>query len=82
MDKNLHARLEIRLSPEYLARLKAEAKEKSTSVGSLVRESIEQRYQITNEDRLKAVEKIAAINSPVSDWEQMKKEIESGLDKE
>jgi len=81
MDKNLHARLEIRLDPEYLAKLKAEAKEKNTSVGSLVRESIENRYQITNEDRIKAVEKMATINAPVADWEQMKKEIESGLEK-
>jgi uncharacterized protein (DUF1778 family) len=77
-DKKLDARLEIRLHPEQLQKLKDEAAAKNTSVGNLVREAIDQHYQVSREDKLKAVQQMAQINAPVTNWEQMKKEIESG----
>ena len=77
-DKKLDARLEIRLHPEQLKKLKDEAAEKNTSVGNLVREAIDQHYEVSTEEKLKAVQQMANINAPVTNWEQMKKEIESG----
>lgn len=81
MIKKLDARLEIRLYPEQLERLKEEAAKYNTSVGNIVREAIEQRYQVTAAEKLKAVQQLSGINAPVSDWEQMKKEIEAGMEK-
>ncbi|EEG76267.1 ribbon-helix-helix protein, CopG family [Dethiobacter alkaliphilus] len=80
-EKKLDTRLEIRLYPEQLQKLKTEAKEKNTSVGDLVREAIDQRYIVLKEEKLKAVEELANINAPVTTWEQMKKEIEAGYQK-
>ncbi|MTI96024.1 MAG: ribbon-helix-helix protein, CopG family [Firmicutes bacterium] len=77
-DKNLSARLEVRLHPEQLNRLKAEANKRHTSVGNLVREAIDQKYLAINTDKLKAVEQMAGLNAPVASWEEMKREIESG----
>ncbi len=76
-EKKLGARLEIRLHPDQLEKLKKEAAEKKKSVGSIVREVIELRYEVSEEDRLKAVQQISGLNAPVADWEQMKKEIEA-----
>jgi predicted DNA-binding protein len=78
-DKKLEARLEIRLYPEQLEKLKKEAAEKSTSVGELVREALEQRYEVNRDDRLEAVERMAAIDAPVTSWEEMKKQIQAGI---
>ncbi len=72
------ARLEIRLYPEQLKKLKDEAAANSISVGELVREAIDQRYAVSRDERLKAVEKMAGLDAPVTVWEQMKKEIEAG----
>ncbi len=77
-DKKLDARLEIRLYPEQLKKLKDEAAAKNTSIGELVREAIDERYEVSCEDKLKAVQQMANINAPVTNWEQMKKEIEAG----
>ncbi len=77
-DEKLNERLEIRLYPEQLKKLKEEAAAKNTSVGELVREAIDKRYEVSRDDRLKAVQQMAGINAPVADWEQMKKEIEEG----
>jgi predicted small secreted protein len=80
-DKKLDARLEIRLYPEQLKKLKDEATAKNTSVGDLVREAIDKRYNVSTDDKLKAVKQMANINAPITNWEQMKKEIESGYRK-
>jgi predicted transcriptional regulator len=58
----LSERLQILVSPEQRRRLEAEAKRLRSSVGALVREAIEERYGTTSaEDRLRAVEEIAAL---------------------
>lgn len=74
-ETKLNARLEVRLYPEQLKQLKDEAKQKNTSVGNLVREAIDQRYQVSKVEKMDAVNQLAKINAPVADWEQMKKEI-------
>lgn len=82
MKEKLEARLEIRVYPKQLKKLREEAKNKGTSIGNIIREAIDQRYQVSGEDKLKAVQKMAGINGPVSDWDQMKHEIETGMNKE
>ena len=78
----LDKRLEIRLYPEQLQKLKEEAEAKNTSVGELVREAIEHRYEVSVKDKLEALQMMSSINAPVSAWEEMKKEIERGIVKE
>ena len=78
----LEKRLEIRLYPKQLQKLKDEAEAKNTSVGELVREAIEQRYEVSVQDKLEALQMMSSINAPVSTWEEMKKEIERGIIKE
>lgn len=78
-EDKLDARLEIRLTPEQLQKLKDEASARDISVGSLVRETIEMRYAVTREDKLAAVKKLGELKTPVKSWEEMKKEIEQGM---
>jgi uncharacterized protein (DUF1778 family) len=80
--KKLEARLEIRLTPAQLEKLKTEAAETHSSVGELVREAIDQRYQVSTEEKVASVRNMALINAPVSDWETLKKEIDLGRMKE
>ncbi len=83
MDQHkLEARLEIRLASEQLKKLKEEAKARDTSVGSLVREAIDLRYDVTVDQKLEAIKKLAAMEAPVSSWDEMKNEIEKGIHKQ
>jgi len=77
-DQKLKARLEIRLQPEQLRKLKEEAAKKNSSVGSIVREAIDNHYKVSTKDKLAAVKKLSGLHAPVKDWEDMKKEIEAG----
>jgi uncharacterized protein (DUF1778 family) len=81
-DKKLEARLEVRLDPDQLDKLKKEAAEKNISVGSLVREAIDLRYTISREDKLRAVQQLADLDAPVTKWEVIKKEIAAEYKKE
>lgn len=55
----LNQRLQILLSAEQRSRLEAEARERRTSVASLIREAIDARFgPVTREDRLRAVGEI------------------------
>jgi NTP pyrophosphatase (non-canonical NTP hydrolase) len=78
-EDKLDARLEIRLTPEQLKKLKSEASSRDISVGSLVRETLELRYAVSREDKLAAVEKLAGLETPVKNWEDLKKEIAQGM---
>ncbi len=78
-EEKLEARLEIRLTPEQLQKLKGEASARDISVGSLVRETLEMRFAISQEDKLEAVKKLGNIETTVKNWEEMKKEIEQGM---
>ena len=58
----LKERLQILVSSEQRRRLEAEAKRRGSSVATLVREAIDERYGATTaEDRLRAVEEIEAL---------------------
>jgi predicted DNA-binding protein len=59
----LKERLQILVSAEQRRRLEAEAKRRGSSVATLVREAIDERYGTTTaEDRLRAVDEIAALD--------------------
>lgn len=78
-EDKLEARLEIRLTPEQLQKLKSEASSREISVGSLVRETLEMRYAVSREDKLTAVKKLGDLETPVKNWKELKKEIEQGM---
>ena len=58
----LRERLQVLISQEQRQRLEAEAERRGSSVATLVREAIDERYgKTTTEDKLRAVEEIATI---------------------
>ncbi len=68
-------RIQVLVAPDQLARLRALGYRQQRSVGSLIREAVERVYFAEDADlRLAAVERLAAMNLPVSDWEQMERE--------
>ncbi len=71
-------RLEVRLSPVHYEILHKEATQRGVSMGRLVREAVEEKYGNLRTQRIEAVRKLALLNAPVADWEQMKREIEQG----
>lgn len=79
IEDKLDARLEIRLTPAQLQKLKSEAAAREISVGSLVRETLELRYVVSREDKLDAVKKLAGLEAPVRNWEELKAEITQGM---
>lgn len=71
-------RLEVRLSPVHYDLLQREAERQGVSMGSLVREAVEEKYGDQQARRAQALQHLMALNAPVADWEQMEKEIEKG----
>lgn len=68
-------RIQVLMAPEQLARLRVIARRQRRSVGSLVREAIDSTFLADDTDRrLEAVERLARLSLPVSDWEQMERE--------
>ncbi len=68
-------RVQVLLSPEQFSRLQAIARSEGESVGSLVRNAIEDVYlRRAEHERLDAVRQLGAMSLPVSDWEQMERE--------
>jgi predicted transcriptional regulator len=71
----LTKRVQVLFSPAQYARLQEIARARGESVGSLVRQAVQQQYlDNSRAERLAAVEKMAAFRLPVSDWEQMERE--------
>ncbi len=72
---DLSKKTTILFSPELHARLTRLAALKGTSMGELVRAACERHYGTpTREERIAAARQLAAMNLPVSDWEQMERE--------
>ena len=66
-------------------KLKEKAKLENISMGKLVREAVVEYYGIKNkEDKIKALKNLTDLKLPVSDYEDMEKEIIKGatIDKE
>jgi predicted transcriptional regulator len=71
----LNKRVQVLLSPAQYTRLKEIARARGKSVGSLIRQAVQKQYLDTSqEQRLGAVEEMAGLRLPVSDWEQMERE--------
>jgi len=68
-------RVQVLLSLEQLTRLRLIAQAQDESVGALIRKALEKVYlRPEQEARLEAVQRMAALSLPVSDWEQMERE--------
>ena len=69
----------ILFPPKLYQQLERVAKRERTSVANLVRQAAIQRYLLPDRKaRLEAVEALAAMRLPVSDWPQMEREIAEG----
>lgn len=71
----LTKRVQVLFSPAQYARLQEIARSRGESIGSLVRRAVQQQYLDTSRtERLAAVEQMATLRLPVTDWEQMERE--------
>lgn len=75
----LSERLQILVSAAQRRRLEAEAKRRATSVGSLVREAVDARFgAVTEEERIRAVSEIAAMNGIFLEPHELARVIDEG----
>lgn len=72
----LSDRLEIRLPPPTMARLRQEAHRRGISIGALVREALDRLLETERVARLEAAEALFRVGAPVDDWLVMKREID------
>ncbi|MBI4305797.1 MAG: ribbon-helix-helix protein, CopG family [Chloroflexi bacterium] len=72
----LSERLEIRLTPSTMRRLREEARRRGIAVGALAREALDRIVTSERESRAKAAEELFRVGAPVADWDSMKREIE------
>lgn len=61
-------------------RLQEKAKAEKLSIGELVREAVKNYYGIkSRKEKMDALKKLSQMNMPVSDYEEMEKDIIKGL---
>lgn len=70
-------RTQVLLSREQVSRLKRIAASDGRSVGAVIREAVD-AYTTTADQRRQALERLFALDAPVADWDQMKREIVEG----
>ena len=71
----LTKRVQVFLNPFQYQRLDEIARQRNRSMEALIREAVDQVYlQSTIDERLEAVQTLAAMQLPVADWEQMERE--------
>jgi len=73
-------RAQILMDPEEYDELSRIAEAQRVSVAALIRNAARIVYLRSPDDRLASVERIAAMDLPVSAWARMKSEIEDGYD--
>lgn len=71
-------RTQVLLSEEQYERLLREAQARGDSLGSLIRDAVEQVYPEDRKNRQRAARAIADMELPVTDWKQMETEIMKG----
>ena len=70
-------RLEIRLPPETLRSLRAEAERRGVSIAQIVREAIALLLHEDRQARMKAAEALLRVGAPVADWPEIERDIEA-----
>lgn len=77
--KTGYRRMQILVSLDQYHALREAAARRHISMGEIIREVLSKELELPSvEKRLAAVERMARMNEPVSDWPQMKREIEEG----
>jgi hypothetical protein len=72
----LSRRLQVLIDEQRWARLQSEADRRKVSVGTVVREAIDERYPSTAERRAAAIQAVLDANPiPVGDIAELKKEL-------
>ena len=71
-------RLEIRVEPQQLEKLKADARKRKIPIGEIIREVIDQKYSVTREEKMDEAQKMFKLDLPIKNWDEMKREIEEG----
>ena len=72
-------RTQVLLSKRQLASVKQRARREKKSVGAVIRDAVDSYLATpTDDERLAALERLAAINAPVDDWPVMKNQILRG----
>ncbi|MBI2894508.1 MAG: ribbon-helix-helix protein, CopG family [Deltaproteobacteria bacterium] len=75
----LETRTTVLFEPSQYRELKRIAEAEGRPVAELIRDAVAQRYRLaTREERVQAVERLAALSAPVGDWKQMEAEILRG----
>ena len=73
-------RTQILFPEEQYRLLQREAAERKASIGTLVREAVSRHYAGYSQGaRREAARRIVAMKLPVSDWDEMEREIERGM---
>ena len=76
----LTKRVQVLLDPFQYQRLDEIARQRNRSVGALIREAVDRVYlQTAVDERLEAVQALAAMHLPVADWDQMERESVEGI---
>jgi hypothetical protein len=69
----------ILFSPRLYRHIASEARRRRTSVGHLIRQAVARELLLPDrKSRMEAVESLAAMDLPVDEWNEMKKEISEG----
>lgn len=74
----LTERTQVLLSPAQRQRLERLAAERAVPMGVVIREAIEAYLMPIRRSRAEALDDLFSLEAPVSDWNQMKAEIEAG----
>ena len=70
-------RTQVLLTPEQRGRLERIAAREGRSLGAVIRDAVD-AYTLPGRPRHEALEALFALEAPVADWEQMKREIIEG----
>src|SRR5688572_25050986 len=69
-------RVQVLLLPDQYRALREQAVRRRVSMGAVIREAVAKELNLlTVEEKLAIVDELGAMNLPVADWHQMKKEI-------
>ena len=71
-------RAQILMEPEEYRRLRAIARERKTSVSSLIREAVRETFLAPEVEKGTVVEAILSMRLPIPDWDEVRDELDRG----